>query len=183
MSEAAQELSPGREWTITELAAEFDVTLRTIRFYEDLGLISPERRGTSRVFRSRDRVRLKLILRGRRLGMSLDEIRTIIDMYDAEPGEVGQLHYLLEQLDARRVDLEARRRDIEESLEELDRVEAKVRADLARLSGRTGHNAESGEGRPRTPAQKHSQARSHAQSHGRSDGQRRPSRGRPRGAQ
>ncbi len=134
MSEAAQELPDRETWTIAELAAEFDVTLRTIRFYEDLGLIAPGRRGTQRVFGSRDRIRLKLILRGRRLGMTLDEIRTIIDMYDAEPGEVGQLHYLLEQLDARRADLEDRRRDIEDSLVELDRVEAKVRADLANLS-------------------------------------------------
>jgi DNA-binding transcriptional MerR regulator len=134
MSDAAQELPDRETWSIAELAAEFDVTLRTIRFYEDLGLISPARRGTQRVFGSRDRIRLKLILRGRRLGMTLDEIRTIIDMYDAAPGEVGQLHYLLEQLDARRADLEERRRDIEESLVELDRVEAKVRADLASLS-------------------------------------------------
>ncbi len=159
MSEAAQEFpdrdvsrlsggdsggeAPRESWSIAELAAEFDVTLRTIRFYEDLGLISPGRRGTQRVFGSRDRIRLKLILRGRRLGMTLDEIRTIIDMYDAEPGEVGQLHYLLEQLDARRADLEERRRDIEESLVELDRVEAKVRADLERLSSRL-----SSQGRP-----------------------------------
>ena len=134
MSEAAQELPDQETWSIAELAAELGVTLRTIRFYEDLGLIAPARRGTQRVFSSRDRIRLKLILRGRRLGMTLDQIRTIIDMYDAEPGEVGQLHYLLEQLAARRADLEERRRDIEESLVELDRVEAKVRADLAQLS-------------------------------------------------
>ncbi|HUR74897.1 MAG TPA: MerR family DNA-binding transcriptional regulator [Sporichthya sp.] len=143
MSEAAQELSERETWSIAELAAEFDVTLRTIRFYEDLGLISPARRGTQRVFGTRDRIRLKLILRGRRLGMALDEIRTIIDMYDAEPGEVGQLHYLLDQLAARRADLEERRRDIEDSLVELDRVEAKVRADLAGLSSQ-----QSGQQRP-----------------------------------
>ena len=138
MSEAAQAFPEREAWTIAELAGELGVTLRTIRFYEDLGLIAPARRGTQRVFSSRDRIRLKLILRGRRLGMTLDEIRTIIDMYDAEPGEVGQLQYLLDQLAARRADLEARRRDIEESLVELDRVEAKVRADLARLSASTG---------------------------------------------
>lgn len=137
MSEAAQELPERETWSIAELAAEFDVTLRTIRFYEDLGLIAPARRGTQRVFTARDRIRLKLILRGRRLGMTLDEIRTIIDMYDAEPGEVGQLHYLLEQLAARRADLEARRRDLEDALSELELVEAKVRADLARLDGRS----------------------------------------------
>jgi DNA-binding transcriptional MerR regulator len=140
VSEAAQDLPDRETWSIAELAAEFDVTLRTIRFYEDLGLISPARRGTQRVFTARDRIRLKLILRGRRLGMTLDEIRTIIDMYDAEPGEVGQLHYLLEQLEARRADLLERRRDIEESLAELDVVEAKVQADLARLAGATGQS-------------------------------------------
>jgi DNA-binding transcriptional MerR regulator len=150
VSEAAQELSGHRTWSIAELAAEFDVTLRTIRFYEDLGLISPARRGTQRVFSSRDRIRLKLILRGRRLGMTLDEIRTIIDMYDAEPGEVGQLHYLLEQLQARRDDLEARRRDIEESLAELDLVEAKVRADLDRLA--TGPSGQARPSRKRAQA-------------------------------
>lgn len=148
MSEAAQELPDRESWTIAELAAEFDVTLRTIRFYEDLGLISPARRGTQRVFATRDRIRLKLILRGRRLGMTLDEIRTIVDMYDAEPGEVGQLHYLLDQLDARRADLEERRRDIEDSLVELDRVEARVRADLARLSTTPGDDL-TGDGRAR----------------------------------
>lgn len=133
MAEAAQEQETSQTWTITELAGEFDVTLRTIRFYEDVGLITPARRGTTRVFASRDRVRLRLILRGRRLGMSLEEIRTIVDMYDSDPGEVGQLHYLLEQLAARRADLEARRHDLDESLSELDHVEARVRADLARL--------------------------------------------------
>ena len=82
-------------WTITELAEEYAVTLRTIRFYEDRGLLSPERRGSQRVFHPRDRVRLGLILRGKRLGFSLEEIAKIVDMYDAEPGEAGQLRYLL----------------------------------------------------------------------------------------
>lgn len=120
-------------WSITELAQEFGVTLRTIRFYEDRGLVSPERRGTSRVFHPRDRVRLALVLRGRRLGFSLDEIATIVDMYDAEPGEAGQLRYLLEQIDVRRTDLEQRRKDIDETLAELDEVESRCREDLRRL--------------------------------------------------
>src|SRR3954471_5173855 len=94
-----------RTWTIAQIAAEFDVTHRTLRFYEDQGLISPERRGTQRVFRPRDRVRVALVLRGKRLGFSLEEIRRIIDMYDAEPGEVGQLHYLIEQVERRRAEL------------------------------------------------------------------------------
>jgi DNA-binding transcriptional MerR regulator len=120
-------------WTITELAAEHSVTLRTIRFYEDQGLISPERRGSQRVFRARDRVRLGLILRGKRLGFSLQEIAKIVDMYDAEPGEAGQLRYLLEQIAVRREELEQRRRDIEETLGELAEVERRCREDLAQL--------------------------------------------------
>jgi DNA-binding transcriptional MerR regulator len=120
-------------WTITELADEFGITLRAIRHYEDVGLISPERRGTSRVFHARDRIRLQLILRGRRLGFSLPEIRTIVNMYDEQPGESGQLHYLLGQIAVRRTELERLRRDIEETMVELDRVEARCHEDLAAL--------------------------------------------------
>jgi DNA-binding transcriptional MerR regulator len=127
-----------RTWSITDLAEEFGVTLRTIRFYEDRGLIAPERRGTPRVFHARDRVRLALILRGRRLGFSLDEIATIVDMYDAEPGEAGQLRYLLEQIDVRRTELEQRRKDIDETLAELAEVERRCHQDLARLEGPPG---------------------------------------------
>ena len=126
-----------RTWSITDLAEEFGVTLRTIRFYEDRGLISPERRGTTRVFHARDRVRLALILRGKRLGFSLGEIATIVDMYDAEPGEAGQLRYLLEQIDVRRTELEQRRKDIDETLAELAEVERRCNEDLARLDGPT----------------------------------------------
>lgn len=122
-------------WSITELATEFGVTLRTIRFYEDRGLLSPQRRGTQRIFHNRDRVRLALILRGRRLGFSLDQIATIVNMYDAEPGEVGQLRYLIEQIEDRRLELEQRRKDIEEALAELDEVERRCHDDLQRLEG------------------------------------------------
>src|SRR5690606_3205996 len=114
-----------RTWTIGELAEEYGVTLRTIRVYEDRGLLAPRRDGQRRVYGVRDRVRLGLILRGRRLGFSLQEIATILDMYDAEPGEVGQLRYLLEQIDHRRRALEQRRRDIEQTLAELADVEAR----------------------------------------------------------
>ena len=95
-----------RTWTIAELADEFEVTHRTIRHYEELGLIAPERRGTVRVFHPRDRIRLALILRGKRIGFPLNEIRKIIDMYDEQPGEAGQLAYLLDQIAERRADLE-----------------------------------------------------------------------------
>ena len=122
-----------RTWSITELAEEFAVTLRTIRHYEDVGLLAPERRGTRRVFHPRDRIRLQLILRGRRLGFSLPEIRTIVNMYDEQPGEAGQLNYLLGQIDVRRAELERMRRDIDDTMAELEHVEARCREHLARL--------------------------------------------------
>jgi len=122
-----------RTWTIAELAEEFGVTHRTIRFYEDRGLLTPQRRGTHRVYHPRDRVRLALVLRGKRLGFDLSQIRRIVDMYDEAPGEAGQLSYLLHQIDARRGDLEQRRADIETTLAELDDVERRVRQALATL--------------------------------------------------
>jgi len=115
------------------VAAEFGVTHRTVRHYEDLGLISPERHGTRRVFHRRDRTRLALILRGKRLGFPLEEIRTIIDLYDAPRGKTSQLEYAIAQARIRRVDLEERRRDIDESLAELAAFEASCQADLDRL--------------------------------------------------
>jgi DNA-binding transcriptional MerR regulator len=122
-----------RTWSITELADEFGVTLRTLRHYEDVGLLSPERRGSRRVFHPRDRVRLQLILRGRRLGFSLPEIRTIVNMYDEQPGEAGQLHYLLEQIEVRRAELDRLRRDIDDTWRELDEVAERCRQDLEAL--------------------------------------------------
>jgi DNA-binding transcriptional MerR regulator len=127
---------PSETWSIAELAAEYDVTLRTIRFYEDRGLLTPERRGTARVYHARDKVRLGLVLRGKRLGFSLDEIAKIVDMYDAEPGEEGQLVYLLDQITHRRSELEQRRRDIDETLQELSAVQARCQADLETLRSR-----------------------------------------------
>ena len=120
-------------WSITRVAQEFGVTLRTVRWYEDRGLVTPTRRGRQRLFTARDRVRLALVLRGRRLGFPLEEIRTILDMYDAEPGETGQLRYLLEEVRRRRADLEQRRRDLEETLAEFADLERRCRDDLARL--------------------------------------------------
>lgn len=119
-------------WTIAQIAEEFAITHRAVRHYEELGLISPERRGTVRVYHRRDRTRLALILRGKRLGFPLEEIRTIIDLYDAPRGSRSQLEYVLTQIDERRADLEARRRDLDEALAELTTFEARCRADLAR---------------------------------------------------
>ncbi len=126
-------MTSGDTWTIAQVADEFEVTHRTVRHYEDLGLIAPERRGTQRLYHRRDRTRLGLILRGRRLGFPLEQIRTIIDLYDAPRGRSSQLEYVLGEIDARRVDLEQRRRDLDDALKELDVFEQSCRADLARL--------------------------------------------------
>ncbi|GAA2739526.1 MerR family DNA-binding transcriptional regulator [Pedococcus aerophilus] len=131
---AADVTDVDQSWSIREIADEFDVTHRTVRHYEDLGLISPERRGTTRVYRRRDRTRLALILRGKRLGFPLEEIRTIIDLYDRPRGKASQLEYVLSQIDERRRDLEQRRRDLEDALAELGEFERRCRADLDHLS-------------------------------------------------
>jgi DNA-binding transcriptional MerR regulator len=123
-----------RTWSIGELAEEFETTLRTIRFYEDRGLLAPQRQGTTRIFHDRDRVRLQLILRGKRLGFTLDEIAHVINMYDETPGRRGQLEFLIADIDKRRHALLAKRRDLDESLSELDELEARCRADLARVA-------------------------------------------------
>lgn len=120
-------------YTITELTKEFGISTRTIRFYEDEGLIKPARRGRTRLFRPIDRQILKLILRGKRLGFSIAEIREIIDMYKAPPGEAGQLRLLIEKVSARRDELEQKRHDIEETMRELDHVEATCLKRMAEL--------------------------------------------------
>ena len=111
-------------FTITDLSAEFDITPRTIRFWEDQGLIAPERVGGKRVYSRRDRTRLKLALRGKRLGLSLAEIKDLINMYDADQDDQHQLHALLGVLANRRQALEQQREDIEAVLGELARFEA-----------------------------------------------------------
>ncbi len=120
-------------WTITELASEHDVTLRTLRHYESLGLLSPERRGPTRVYHQRDRIRLELVLRGRRLGFSLEEIARIVNMYDEQPGEAGQLQYLLDQIEVRRGELARMKADIRQTERELDEVALRCQEALARL--------------------------------------------------
>lgn len=123
----------GETWTIAEVADEFGVTHRTVRHYEELGLITPERRGTQRVYHRRDRTRLSLILRGKRLGFPLEEIRTIIDLFDAPRGRRTQLEYVLGQIDERRADLEQRLRDVQDAIAELGDFEQRCRDDLGRL--------------------------------------------------
>ncbi len=112
---------PERTYTIRNLCQEFKVTPRALRFYEDKGLLSPRRSGLNRVYGHRDRARLKLILQGKRVGLSLAEIREILDLYDRRDGGAAQLALSLEKWKERRVALEAQRQDIEEAIGELDR--------------------------------------------------------------
>lgn len=125
---------PERVWSVRELADELGVTTRTLRFYEAEGLLAPRRVGTTRIYTARDHTRLVLILRGKRFGMSLPEIREIIDMYDdAGTGERVQLASLIARLHQIAEDLRARRRDLERTLAEVDDVASHCRARLAEL--------------------------------------------------
>lgn len=122
---------PPSTWTISELAREFDVTPRTIRFYEDQGIVSPAREGRNRIFGPRDRTRLKLALRGKRLGLQLSEILTLIDMYDGPGDTEVQLRQYLSVLEQHRVTLEQQRRDIDDTLQEISEQERQCRVLLA----------------------------------------------------
>jgi len=105
--------------SIGDLAREFDVTPRAIRFYEDEGLLSPRRDGSRRIYAKRDQVRLKLILRGKRLGFSLAEVREMLELYDSAPDERPQLQKFVAALAARREQLEHQREEIDEVLGEI----------------------------------------------------------------
>ncbi|MEW9805110.1 MerR family transcriptional regulator [Mesorhizobium marinum] len=124
-------------YTITELTREFDVSTRTLRFYEDEGLIQPIRRGRTRLFRPSDRHLIRQILRGKRLGFSINEIREIIQMYREPPGEVGQLKLMIKRIEEKREDLRQKRRDLEETLTELDHAEETCVERLAELGVNT----------------------------------------------
>lgn len=121
-----------KTYGIAELAGEFGVTTRTVRFYEDKGLLSPERDGQRRIYSPRDRVRLRLIMRGKRLGLSLEEIGELIDLYDVDPSEVTQLNHFVDVIQQRRDILEGQKRDIDESLAELARLEKQCRDILSK---------------------------------------------------
>ena len=126
MAEAAERT----EFSISELAREFDVTPRAIRFYEDQGLLSPRRDGQRRIYTPRDRTRLKLTLRGKRLGLSLSEIRELIDMYEPGRDERPQLKRFLAVLESHKSALLQQRADLEAQLSELQAFEKKVRKRL-----------------------------------------------------
>ncbi|CAP40394.1 MerR family transcriptional regulator [Bordetella petrii] len=118
-------------WTISELSREFDITPRTIRFYEDQGIVSPGRDGRNRVYSARDRTRLKLALRGKRLGLQLSEIRALIDMYDGPGDSTLQLRQYLDVLAQHRAALEQQRRDIDDTLAEIAEQERQCQLLLA----------------------------------------------------
>ncbi|HYX65187.1 MAG TPA: MerR family DNA-binding transcriptional regulator [Burkholderiales bacterium] len=118
------------EFSIGELAREFDVTPRAIRFYEDQGLLAPRREGQRRIYTVRDRTRLKLTLRGKRLGLSLSEIRELIDMYEPGRDERPQLERFLAVLENHKKSLEQQRADLEAQLAELQTFEKRVRQQL-----------------------------------------------------
>jgi DNA-binding transcriptional MerR regulator len=120
------------EFSISELATEFDVTPRAIRFYEDHGLLAPRRAGQRRIYSPRDRTRLKLTLRGKRLGLTLSEIRELIDMYEPGRDERPQLERFLAVLESHRTSLMQQRLDIEAQLTELQLFEKKIRKQLKR---------------------------------------------------
>ncbi|MEM9277482.1 MAG: MerR family DNA-binding transcriptional regulator [Pseudomonadota bacterium] len=120
-------------YSITELTREFDISTRTIRFYEDEGLITPVRRGRTRLFKPSDRRLLMFILRGKRLGFSIAEIREIMQMYKEPPGEHGQLKLLVQRVSEKRDMLLQKRRDIDETIAELDQVEEQSLARMAEL--------------------------------------------------
>ena len=124
MSDSSSEL---RTYAIGELASEFAVTSRTLRLYEEEGLLVPQRVGTRRIYSERNRVRLRLILRGKRLGWSLSEIRELFDLYDSSHGKEAQLDLMLTKLNQRREMLEEQKRDVELALEDLEQIADNVR--------------------------------------------------------
>ena len=124
------------QYSISELASEFDVTTRTIRFYEEKGLLNPNREGTRRIYSAADRTKLRLILRGKRLGLSLDESAEIILMYGTPGNNRRQLESLLAKIREKRADLSRQQRDLKAMLKELADAEDKCLEALdARLNG------------------------------------------------
>lgn len=117
--------------TIGDLAAEFGITTRTIRFYESRGLILPERRGSNRTYSRRDRARLRLILRGKNLGFSLEDIGDYLSLYDSDPAQITQTRLLLERVEGHIADLNAKRADLDRTLDDLKEIRAQCKRHLS----------------------------------------------------
>lgn len=149
-SAPAQAMVAKPSFSIGELAQEFGVTHRTIRFYEDEGMLSPERHGQTRRYTPPDRVKLILILRGKRLGFTLAESRELIGLYDPSSGNIGQLTHMLEKLAAKRSTLAQKMNDIRHMQRELDEAEHRCREALAQAAQST-HKPVS----PTPPTKKH----------------------------
>lgn len=124
-------------YTISDLAKHFDITTRAIRFYESEGLLSPKRENNRRVYNEKDRIRLKLILRGKRLGFTLSEIKTTMDLYDNQPNEIAQLKYVLRVIENHRKTLEQKQNDINSTLADMDAMTEKLMAALNTLAEST----------------------------------------------
>lgn len=122
------------EFTIGDLAREFDLTTRTIRYYEDKNLLHPERRGQQRIYSRSDRTRLKLILRAKRLGWTLDETFEVIQLYDAPDGEKRQLELMVSKIGNSRKNLLDQHEDIKVALQELDEIEERCLVQLRKFS-------------------------------------------------
>lgn len=133
MREKSWNGSVNKYYSITELTREFGISTRTLRFYEDEGLIHPERRGRTRLFRPADRRLIQEILRGRRIGFTIAEIREIIQVYKDPPGELGQLRLLMSRVEEKREELRQKRKDIDDTLAELDNVEEACLTRLAEI--------------------------------------------------
>ena len=124
-----------KKYSISELAREFGITTRTIRFYEEKGYLSPKREGTRRIYSSLDRTSLRLILRGKRLGLTLDETAEMIKMYGSPRGNQKQLEKFIVRIDEKRTELEQKQRDLEFMLTDLQSVEDKCHVALAEVIG------------------------------------------------
>jgi len=140
-AEIAEEIRKREEpepaaYSIGQLAREFGLTLRALRFYEDKGLLSPRRRGLERIYGRRDRARLKLIVMGKKIGFSLNEISEMLDLYDLRDGQVGQLRTALDKFRRQALLLEQQKRDIELALEELNRTVSVVAGMLEEREGK-----------------------------------------------
>ena len=122
----------GPTFAISDLAREFEITPRTIRFWEDQGILAPQREGSKRIFTRRDRARLKMALRGKRLGLSLAEITDLIGMYNSTEDETPQLLKCLQVVEKRRAALEQQREDIEAMLDDITQFETQCHEELAR---------------------------------------------------